>query len=178
MIDPADIIDAATRVLVRDGVPRLTLDAAAREAGISKGGLVYHFPTKERLLEAVVLGAIARFEADLDARAALEAGPPGGRLLRAYLALSIEGDPQAPVQLAALSAVFVDDALQPVVRAALGRLTTRLTSAATDPVAAGIVRLAADGLLLGQFLGAPLPDDAARRALVARLLTLLAEPRS
>jgi len=36
------------------GARHLTLDAVAREAGVSKGGLLYHFPSKEALLSAMV----------------------------------------------------------------------------------------------------------------------------
>jgi hypothetical protein len=36
------IVDAAEEVVLRDGVARLTLDAAAAEAGLSKGGILYH----------------------------------------------------------------------------------------------------------------------------------------
>ena len=37
------LLDAATAVVRRDGARALTLDAVAAEAGVSKGGLLYHF---------------------------------------------------------------------------------------------------------------------------------------
>ena len=37
------ILDAAVQVAIRDGILAMTLDAVAREAGVSKGGLIYHF---------------------------------------------------------------------------------------------------------------------------------------
>jgi AcrR family transcriptional regulator len=45
-------LDAALELL-RDG-ERLSLDSAARAAGLSKPGLMYHFPTKEALVVALV----------------------------------------------------------------------------------------------------------------------------
>ncbi|WP_020672155.1 TetR/AcrR family transcriptional regulator [Amycolatopsis nigrescens] len=48
------ILDAALRLAERKGITSLTLDAAAQEAGLSKGGLIYHFATKEQLMLAVV----------------------------------------------------------------------------------------------------------------------------
>ena len=42
------------------GVPGLTLEAAARGAGVSKGGLLYHFASKEALL-AALLARLAEF---------------------------------------------------------------------------------------------------------------------
>ena len=43
----SQILDAAEAVVMRDGVRNLTLDAVAQQSSISKGGLLYHFPTKE-----------------------------------------------------------------------------------------------------------------------------------
>ena len=42
------ILDAAGRILVRDGGDALTIASVAREAGISKGGLFYHFAVGSR----------------------------------------------------------------------------------------------------------------------------------
>ena len=46
------ILEAAERVITEVGAAHLTLDAVAQAAGVSKGGLLYHFPSKESLLVA------------------------------------------------------------------------------------------------------------------------------
>lgn len=38
----------------RDGIAALSLNAVAREAGVSKGGLLHHFPNKQALIFALV----------------------------------------------------------------------------------------------------------------------------
>lgn len=38
----------------RSGIPAITLEGAAQEAGLTKGGVIYHFRTKRELLEAAV----------------------------------------------------------------------------------------------------------------------------
>ncbi|RCW78741.1 TetR/AcrR family transcriptional regulator [Phyllobacterium bourgognense] len=43
------ILDGAEEVLLANGVTGLTLNAVAEKVGISKGGLLYHFPSKEAL---------------------------------------------------------------------------------------------------------------------------------
>jgi AcrR family transcriptional regulator len=48
------IFDAAEAIVQSRGVAGLTLAAAARDAGISKGGLLYHFASKEALLDALL----------------------------------------------------------------------------------------------------------------------------
>ena len=50
----ARLLDAASAVIRRDGAQALTLDAVAAEAGVSKGGLLYHFKSKRELLDALV----------------------------------------------------------------------------------------------------------------------------
>lgn len=54
------MLAAAEAHLGADGT--LTLDSAARAAGVSKPGLMYHFPTKELLLTAVLERMTARCE--------------------------------------------------------------------------------------------------------------------
>ena len=47
------ITDAATRVLIRDGLDRWTVEAVATEAGCAKGLVHYHHGTKAKLLAEV-----------------------------------------------------------------------------------------------------------------------------
>lgn len=54
----AQIVAAATRVLARQGYARTSLLDIAREAGLSKGALHYHFPTKESLVSKVLESAL------------------------------------------------------------------------------------------------------------------------
>ena len=45
---------AAAKVIERDGAGRLTLEKVAAEAGVSKGGLLYHYPSKDALLQGLL----------------------------------------------------------------------------------------------------------------------------
>ncbi|MBN9058064.1 MAG: TetR/AcrR family transcriptional regulator, partial [Rhizobiales bacterium] len=53
-IDREGLLDAADRVIARGGVTSLTVDAVAHEAGVSKGGVLYSFGTKDALIEAML----------------------------------------------------------------------------------------------------------------------------
>ena len=55
-----EILDAARKVLFRNGVAATTLESVAEEAGMSKTGLYYYFPSKDALLFEL---AFASFEA-------------------------------------------------------------------------------------------------------------------
>ncbi len=52
----ARIVEAASEVLRRKGLSASTMDAIAEEIGVSKGALYLYFPSKARLLEAVLGG--------------------------------------------------------------------------------------------------------------------------
>ncbi|MEM9191556.1 MAG: TetR/AcrR family transcriptional regulator [Myxococcota bacterium] len=53
-ISAASIVQAAIRVLARQGYARTSLMDIAKEAGMSKGAVHYHFPTKEALIQVVL----------------------------------------------------------------------------------------------------------------------------
>ena len=83
-----EILDHAIDVLRRGET--LTIDAVAREANLTKPGVVHHFSTKEVLVVAVVNRIIDRWEADLTAQAT----PAATALekLRAYVSYALQGD--------------------------------------------------------------------------------------
>lgn len=53
-----EILDAARRVLLRNGIAATTLDAVAKEVGVSKTALYYYYPSKDALFFELVFGAI------------------------------------------------------------------------------------------------------------------------
>src|ERR1700752_4844256 len=84
----SQLLDAAEAVVAQDGVRNLTLDAVAARSGISKGGLLYHFRSKEDLAAAMIERSIAWFD---DALVEAGAGDPNakGRFTRAYVKASL-----------------------------------------------------------------------------------------
>src|SRR4028118_1337471 len=78
----AKILDAASELVSEIGAGRLTLDAVAERAGLSKGGLLYNFPTKEALLQGMIQRLIDQGAAE---REALREHAPPGRNLEARL---------------------------------------------------------------------------------------------
>ena len=48
------LCEAAIRIAGRDGIAALSLDSVAQEAGVTKGGLLYHFKSKEELVQATL----------------------------------------------------------------------------------------------------------------------------
>ncbi len=71
------LLDAAEIVVITRGTNALTLEAVAAQAGVSKGGLLYHFHAKDDLLHAMIHRMISLFRARIDAALACEPRPPG-----------------------------------------------------------------------------------------------------
>ncbi|HZW45951.1 MAG TPA: TetR/AcrR family transcriptional regulator [Microvirga sp.] len=70
------ILDAAAELVAKIGAGRLTLDAVAEQAGLSKGGLLYNFPSKDALLQAMIQRMIDQVsEAREELREQMEPGP-------------------------------------------------------------------------------------------------------
>src|ERR1700748_1993101 len=61
------LLDAAERVAVRQGAAHLTLEAVAKEAKVGKGGLIYHFPSKKALFQAMLERAIKLYTTSVQA---------------------------------------------------------------------------------------------------------------
>lgn len=85
------MLNAAEEVVLREGIGRLTLDAVAREANLSKGGLIHHFPTKDALIDAMVRRKIDGWRAEYTSAIDHEAPGPG-RVLRALVGLCLGND--------------------------------------------------------------------------------------
>ena len=60
------ILDAANRVLVEQGAERFTLESVAAEACVSKGGLLYHFASKNALITGMMERSMALVDAALE----------------------------------------------------------------------------------------------------------------
>lgn len=167
------LLDAAEAVVARDGVGNFTLDAVARQAEVSKGGLLYHFPSKSALIEAVVGRLATRCEADQAMACAGNDHRPGA-FTRAYLsARAVPPDPKKePIHTALMAAAGTDPQYLEPFRRKLACWQERLEHDGIDPAIATIVRLAIDGLCLGALLGMPLPDETLRQQVVERLLAM------
>ncbi|MEU4365105.1 TetR/AcrR family transcriptional regulator [Promicromonospora sp. NPDC023987] len=126
------LLDAAGQLVHERGISA-TLDDVARRAGVSKGGLLYHFASKQELLLAMAHDWLERFRMAVLAAVDPDDDAPG-RLVRAYVRVSIDG---------ALDAAATRDAL-----VVIAHLST--VDAVTDLARADALRwqqdLRADGL--------------------------------
>ena len=165
------ILDATGRILVRDGGDAVTIAAVAQEAGVSKGGLFYHFASKELLIE----GLIARYVASFDELIATAGDEPGAATL-AYLrsAERAEGPAEQAV-IALLAAAVVSPRALVTLRERYQRWQDRLDDDGLPLHLASTVRFAGDGLWLADTLDLAPAGAEVRKRVLMTLRTLISE---
>jgi AcrR family transcriptional regulator len=175
------ILDAAEAMVRARGVSGLTLEAAAREAGVSKGGLLYHFASKEALL-AAMLNRLADFVAE-DFAEGMQRLPPGpGRAARAMLAWGLEvSEAEANERCDRAAAVFLaafhhDPALLDPMRAVVAGLRNAVAADGLPPGHGMAVMAAMDGLFMARIFGMYELAPAERRDMHTALSRLLEPP--
>ncbi len=113
------VLDAARRIVETRGAGHLTFEALAEESGITRGGITYHFPSKDDLLKAMIEADIADWNsasASLDSSAD-QLGPKVCRLIGHVRSSLAEGDHADKRYVAGmLSAAMVDTNLLDPVR--------------------------------------------------------------
>jgi AcrR family transcriptional regulator len=148
------LLDAAERVVTESGATHLTLDAVAKSAGVSKGGLLYHFPSKEALLE----GMLSRHFHDVDAEVAKRLASRGKKpsradLLRERVSVLLEFHPERPAVGAAMLAASADNPEHmSMCRAEYRKLLDEFAKLPGGFERAALVLLGVQGLLLAELL--------------------------
>lgn len=172
------LLDAAEAIVADRGVGALTLDAVAAAAGVSKGGLLHHYRSKEALLTAIVARLAAEMRTIFDGLVA--SIPPGpGRAARAAIAWALHSPPEREardlrIAAALLAAHAHHPALIDPIRAEHARIRAILAEDGLPPGHALAIQVAADGLFMAKVfsLWQPSPAEiAAIEATLARLAT-------
>lgn len=168
------LLNKAAHLAAEQGLAAVTVEAVARAAGVTKGGLFHHFPNKSALIYAMFADLLAHFDAAIDARMAQDP-VAHGRFTRAYLEAVFtdqalgDDNPSAALSVSTIA----DPEL-------LGEWSTWLAQrleqhAATDDNAlCEVVRLAADGVWLISISPDPTsPINFARARAAMLALTML-----
>jgi AcrR family transcriptional regulator len=171
------ILRAADWVVVEEGVSGMTLEAVAREAGVSKGGLLYHFPCKEALIGGMTGRLIEGFEAVLGRELRKDRGAGGGRWTRVYARAGFAEDRwYLQVSAGLLVGVAEDPTLLDPLRRSFQDGQRWAERDGIDPAVATLVRLAADGLFFVELLGFAPAEGALRKRVLEALLSLTEKP--
>lgn len=177
------ILDSAEALVLRDGAASLTLERVAREAGLSKGGVLYHFASKAQIVQGLVERLIRHFEADLGQYLRKTDTRPGRRT-RAFVRASLEGSWERKTGVrshgleifAALMAALATapESLVPL-QQRYARWQREMERDGLEPARATVVRLACDGLWFSELLGFGSLSPRRRATVVQEILRLASQ---
>jgi AcrR family transcriptional regulator len=163
-----ELLDAAEDLLCDQGSTALTLAAVADRAGVSKGGLLYHYGTKEALIK----GMVERLIEDFDE---LTANQPGETYTERYLGATLAAVRSGRLRRwAVVTGASGNLFLLAPLREAMARWHREGLSEEPDPLGSQIVRLACEGLWDVASHDPELNSEDDLQALERRLRTLIA----
>ncbi len=159
------------------GRPNLTLEAVAKAATVSKGGLLHHFPTKEALFHGLLDRAEHAWDVCLAAELAKESNDRLGYWCRAYIHARFN---QSPLDIQLLHAMRQVVTIYPRL---FDYWREQYVQAAPTPVDDGLslgraltIQLACDGLWFSELIGLPTMPPTSQQTLYNELLRLTNEP--
>lgn len=151
----ATILAEAGALAARIGVQALTVQAVAEAAGVTKGGLLHHFPSKDLMVRALQAEAIDAFQSAIAGYMATDP-LPAGRFTRAYVRTCLDGAADGPSPML-IAALWADPVLRRDWYDWMARQEAR--HAATDGTPQlQQVRFAADGVWLALTNGNDVSD--------------------
>jgi AcrR family transcriptional regulator len=169
------ILSAAANIVMEQGAAQLTLDAVAKKAGVSKGGVLYHFPSKDALVqgmvEQLVQGLTGRIRSEYEQD---DFGTNRGRWLRALTKANFAAQDQA-LSAALTAAVLLNPKLLEPNRRAYEARQSLIEQDGVDIVWANIIRLVGDGIWFSELMGFAPPQEPLKTQIKNRLLSLTME---
>lgn len=154
--DPAQVrrqlLEQAARLSVQEGLASVSLQGVATAAGVTKGGLLHHFPSKQALVEAMFTDFLATLDREIDEQIAAD-DDAYGCFSRAYVeAMFRQGDIGTDSVCAVLGiAMLTDPRLRELWAKWLAARLERHRSTDDGPELE-VIRYAADGIWLADFM--------------------------
>ena len=166
------ILDAAEDTVVEIGAIHMTLEAVSARAGISKGGLLYHFPSKNDLLKGMIERLVEQTKAERESESARLAPGPDRQIKAHVHSRTRQDSRREQIGAAALAAAAHDPKLLGPVSIAFRELMNDFTAEGVTMERAAVIFLAAEGLFLMEMLGVVDFSPKERQAIVKEMLDL------
>lgn len=173
-IDRDALMDAVESVARREGVSGLSIDAVAKEAGISKSSVVYDCGSKAALLAAFTRHQISRYRERFDEVLQAHAGQPNA-WLRAMIEMGREAPSEDDVAMTMLISASMGEHAEcrELMRDSLAEDARRVAADAEDQGRMLQLLLAVHGLFFLECFGLHRFDDITRQELLNGLLKTL-----
>jgi AcrR family transcriptional regulator len=166
------ILNAAATVLEERGA-QFTLEHVAASAGVSKGGLLHHFPTKDALLRGLITALTDEFAKLIQQELEREPEITPGRWTRAYIRATFTPSEDEEVMVGALTQIVAahPELLEPL-RESFEFATKNMAADGLPIARATAICLACDGLWFGEITGMVDLEEPLRNQLLEELLAL------
>lgn len=165
------ILDAAEKVIGSQGLAHATLEAVAMEAGISKGGLLYHFSNKKELVFNLIKRHNERLTRRVEEmRKTLPESP--GRDLKAYILAKLSDPSRLNMSASKMIGVLEDDELREFVTNIKKREMNELDKVCYHREMSTVVVLAMEGLWMMDLFKIPAFNDEFRDRVIAEMLEM------
>ena len=169
----ARILKAADALAAERGPGNLSVEAVAVRAGLSKGGVLYHFRTKVELLSALVGSHIEQRRLRVEQHMAGAAGGANGLAEALVEAYREEKSCSTPPPSGILAAIAAHPDLLDPLRAHHHETLSRLRQDSGDPDLATIAFLAIEGMKAMRLFGFDVIDPQQQEAILDRMTSLL-----
>ena len=167
------ILAAATEIVKKHGTSHMSLEAVAARAGVSKGGLLYHFPSKAKLLEAIVEDRVRNMRRTIMAAAEADE-TPANSCARAYIkAFRQECGHGEPPPSGILAAIAENPEFIDPIRRFQKEIVEQFRQQCVDPRPAIAAFLAIEGMRCLELFDAEVLTAAEREAIVDYLVAQL-----
>lgn len=167
------ILDAAESLACDAGPSNLSLDAVAAQAGVSKGGLLYHFPSKSKLFEALVEHHLNKTDTALQSRE--RTGVPNAVVAGYIEQFRVDRACKRPPPASLLAVLLENPGLLAPVRRNQRDFLERIRANATDPELATLAFLVVNALRSMELLGTLVLDEQEIADVLTALETRLAQ---
>jgi len=169
------ILDAAEDVVVKSGAAHITLDAVCAKAGVSKGGLLYHFPSKEALIDAMLKRVIEQIE-DSKKREMAKLKDAPHKEIKAHVLACLSQSKRTNRICAVLAAAAAHDPkfIAPA-REYYRKAFKEFIESGLRFERAAVLSFAVDGLWLTQIFGISLFNAKQRQTIIREILALADE---
>lgn len=166
------ILEAAGELAREVGPGNISLDAVAQRAGLSKGGLLYNFPSKAKLMQGLVELHVSKSREAI-ASACERDGTEANALARAVVEVFREECGAKPKGSAGVLAAVAEnpDFLNPV-RRHLEDIVHRLKTESKDPEIACLVFLMVEGMRCMQLFEIDVFGPEEQEKLLSRMVSL------
>lgn len=169
------LLECAASIVNEQGADYLTLDAVAKKAGVSKGGLLYHFKSKDGLIQELVNYANELYKYNVNQHINQDQEIKG-QWLNAFIEATREHRTEnAPITSGMLAAQGSNRNLLVPLRESYQDWQQHIEQDGLDKADATIIRLAVDGLWLSEIFGISVIDEDMREEVLNRLKEYIKE---